>query len=294
VSSGFLDPVTPGLIALCVPCFRESERVPELATGLRALDPAPGVILLLDDGSGDHTGPLLRDEGFEVLVHERNLGLGVARNTLWRRAEALGMTAVAFIDADVVPPTDYLRRVAGLLSESGLAGVGGRNVDSQPRSRSDVWRGRFWPQSLGDYPLMDAPLLVGACASYRIAALREVGGFNPDFRTHGEDVEVGRRLRLTGQRLGYEPSLMVHHRRCDEPQDLLRSCFLHCREGMRATLATPIGVGEPVSLVLGMGRKLVRAPLAALVKRRDPAEAALGVAACSAGLLGYAVGWGRP
>ena len=294
MSHGSLGHVSPGSIALCVPCFREAERVPELAAGLRALEPAPGVILMLDDGSDDRTGALLRDEGFEVLVHERNLGLGVGRNTLWRRADSLGMTAVAFIDADVVPPVDYLRRVASFLSESGLAGVGGRNVDSQPRSRSDVWRGRFWPQSLGDRPLMDAPLLVGACASYRIAALREVGGFNPDFRTHGEDVEVGRRLRRTGQRLAYEPSLMVHHRRSDDPRALLRSCFLHCREGMRATLATPMETGEPANLMFGMGRKLVRAPMAALIKRRDPAEAVLGLAACSAGLLGYVVGWGRP
>ena len=294
MSHGPPGQLTPSSIALCVPCFRESERIPELAAGLRALDPAPGVVLMLDDGSGDRTGALLRAEGFEVLVHERNLGLGVARNTLWRRAESLGMLAVAFIDADVVPPVDYLHRVASLLSDSRVAGVGGRNVDSQPHSRSDFWRGRFWPQSLGDYPLMDAPLLVGACASYRIAALSEVGGFNPAFRTHGEDVEMGRRMRRTGQRLAYEPSLMVHHRRSDAPRDLLRSCFLHCREGMRATIATPIGAGEPVNLVLGMGRKLVRAPIAALIKRRDPAEAVLGLAACSAGLLGYAVGWGRP
>jgi GT2 family glycosyltransferase len=286
--------MTADQIALCVPCYREADRVPQLVAGLRSLDPQPGAILVLDDGSRDRTAQLLREEGIEVLVHEQNLGLGTGRNTLWRRAEELGMSAVAYLDADVLPPADYLLRVARFLSEPGSVGVGGRNVDSGPLTRSDHWRGRFWPQGLGDRQLMDAPLLIGACASYRIDALRAVGGFNPAFPTHGEDVEIGRRLRLSGQRLRYEPGLTVRHLREDEPRDLLRSCYLHCREGMRATLATPMEPDEPMSLALGMARKLLRAPVAALVKRRDPAEAALGIAACSAGLVGYAVGWGRP
>ena len=283
----------PSSIAVCVPCYREAERVPSLVDSLLALDPAPGVILVLDDGSGDRTGQLLREAGLEVLVHGENLGLGAARNSLWRRAEELGMSAVAFLDADVIPPGDYLSLVASYLSEPGTAGVGGRNLDDCEGSRSDRWRGRFWPQALGEVPLMDAPLLIGACATYRIAALREVGGFNPRFRTHGEDVEIGRRLRLSGHRLRYEPHLLVHHRRTDRPVDLVRSCYLHCREGMRATLSSPMDQSEPLSLAVGMGRKLLRAPAASLVKRRDPAEAALGLAACGAGLLGYAVGWSR-
>jgi GT2 family glycosyltransferase len=250
------------------------------------------VILIVDDGSGDRSAQLLREQGFEVLVHGENLGLGAARNTLWRRALALGMVAVAFLDADVVPPPDYLRHVASFLSDPGTSGVGGRNVDDRPASRSDHWRGRFWPQALGESSLLNAPLLIGACASYRISALLDVGGFNPGFRSHGEDVEIGRRLRLGGHRLRYEPSLAVRHLRQDDAAGLLRSCYLHCREGMRATLATPMEEPEALNLTLGMGRKLLRAPVAALIKRRDPAEAALAVAACTAGLVGYAVGWG--
>ena len=285
--------VSPSRIAVCVPCYREAPRVAGLARALQALDPAPGVILVLDDGSPDRTGTLLRETGFEVLSHAENRGLGAGRNTLWRRAEQLGMEAVAFLDADVVPPPDYLSLVASQLSGSAVAGVGGRNLDDQPVSRSDLWRGRFWPQALGSISLSDAPLLIGACATYRIAALREVGGFNPDFRTHGEDVELGRRLRLIGHRLLYDPEIVVHHRREDRPLELVRSCYLHCHEGMRATLSAPIEAFEPIGLALGMGRKLVRAPAASLLKRRDPAEAAIGIAACGAGLLGYAVAWSR-
>jgi GT2 family glycosyltransferase len=287
--------IASGSIALAVPCYREARRVPALATALRALDPAPGVILAVDDGSDDGTAAALRDADIEVLEHDTNLGLGAARNTLWRRADELGMQAVAFVDADCIVPPDYLRRVCEQLAGQGVAGVGGRNQERSAHSLSDRWRGRFWSQDLGPAARMDAPMLVGACATYRISALKQVGGFNPRFRTHGEDVDLGRRLQQHDLRLVYDPEILVFHDRNDGPVDLLEMCYRHCRDGMRATVGTPGGGGPgPGALVFGMARKAVRAPAAALVKRSDPKEALLGAAACSAGLVGYFVGWARP
>ena len=59
---------------------------------------------------------------------------------------------------------------------------------------------------------------------------------------------------------------------------------------MRAVRSTPGDGPGGVGLAVGMARKLLHAPAAALIKRGDPAEAALGVLACGAGLAGYAVG----
>lgn len=284
-----MSALSPREVALCVPAFRE----PLVGFGqvMSALDPAPGALLAVDDGSSDGTDIRLQEAGFEVIIHEQNRGLGAARNTLWRRAEQLGFSAVAYLDADVQPSTDYLSRVCSLLGSDGLAGVGGRNIDEQPEGRADRWRARFWPQQLGEQTLRDAPMLIGACASYRISALRDVEGFDPAHWTHGEDVDVGRRLRAYGHRLYYEPDLVVRHTREDSELTLVRGCYRHCREGMRATLRTPGRDPQPGSLVFGMGRKWLRAPLASLLRRRDLGEALLGSAACSAGMLGYLVGW---
>ncbi|MCP4869438.1 MAG: glycosyltransferase family 2 protein [Proteobacteria bacterium] len=287
--------VDPSSIAIGVPCYREAARVPDLVAALRGLDPAPGALLAVDDGSNDGTAEALREADVDVVVHDDNQGLGAARNTLWRRAEELGFQAVAFIDADCIVPIDYLRKVSELLAGEGVAGVGGRNEERSEGNWIDEWRGRFWPQDLGPAPRMNAPWLVGACATYRVAALKHVGGFNPLFRTNGEDVDVGRRFSQHGLRLVYDPDVVVFHERRDRPEELVAMCYRHCRDGMRATVATPGGGGAgPRSLVLGMARKAVRAPAAALVKRKDPKEAALGVAACGAGLAGYVVGWAKP
>lgn len=283
-------------IAVGVPCFDEEARLPALLRALRALDPAPGAILIVDDGSGDGTAALAEADGVELLRHGRNEGLAAARNTLWRRARALGYGVVSFLDADVTPPTDWLSRIGAVLADDPrLAGVGGRNEDplDDGGARPDQWRARFWRQDLGEATLPDAPMLVGACSTYRVEALKDIGGFDDRFRTNGEDVDVGRRLRGAGYRLRYEPSLVVQHRRRDGAGSLVRLCFRHCRDGMRATLKTPDEQPDALRLVLGMGAKAARAPAAALLKRRDPLEAALGVAACGAGLLGYGVGWIR-
>ena len=284
-------------IAIGVPCFNEEARIPALLRALEQLDPAPGVVLVVDDGSTDRTAALLDAAPVELLRHTRNEGLGSARNTLWREARKRGFALIAFLDADTTPPTDWLARVGALFAEDPrLAGVGGRNVDplNDGGRRPDQWRARFWKQDLGEEPLIDAPMLVGACSTYRTDALHDVAGFDARFRTNGEDVDVGRRLRAGGWRLRYDPSLVVEHRRRDGARSLVSLCFRHCRDGMRATRRTPEESPGAFELVTGMGRKALTAPAAALVKRRDPLEAALGAAACGAGLLGYAVGWVRP
>lgn|GEM_PF-1782359 len=285
-------------IAVAVPCFNEEARIPALLASLAALDPAPGLVLALDDGSSDRTAELLADaDGVVLLRQGRNLGLGMGRNKLWREARERGFQIVAFLDADVTPATGHVAQVGELFgADLGLAGVGGPNLDEldPDSSRADRWRDRFWRQDLGPEPLRDAPMLVGANAAYRTEALYALAGFDARFRTNGEDVDLGRRLRAAGWRLRYEPSHVVRHRRRDDDRSLVRACFLHCREGMRATLKTPGESPEPAEIVLGMARKAVRAPGAALVKRADPAEAALAVAACGAGLAGYLAGWVVP
>ncbi len=276
-------------LALAIPCFQEAHRIPALALALARLSPGPEFLLLLDDGSTDGTAEALSTLGGQTLRHPRNLGLSAGRNTLWKEALTLGATHIAFLDADTIPAPDHLRRIAAGFLSGPYAGVGGRNEEAPATTTSDRFRARYWRQDLGPAELKDAPMLVGACSAYRLADLRDVGGFSDEFRTHGEDVDLGRRLRASGRRLLYDPSITVTHERHDGAASLTRMCFRHCRHGMRATRQTA-GIPAPPALILGLARKAIAAPLSALVKHRDPALAAIAVLGTTAGLLGYAVG----
>lgn len=50
-----------------------------------------------------------------------------------------------------------------------------------------------------------------AAALYRRAAVAEIGGFDEDFFCYFEDVDLGLRLRLAGQRAWYVPDAVVAH-----------------------------------------------------------------------------------
>jgi GT2 family glycosyltransferase len=278
-------------IALAVPCFREARRVPSLGQALRALDPRPTTLLLLDDGSDDGTAEALRGiDDATLLTHPENRGLGAGRNTLWQAAERAGNDVIAYLDADAEPPHDWVGRLrrGWDAADPRVAGLGGPNHEGDATSRADRFRARYWTQSLGAAGNEDASMLIGACSSYRVAALKAVSGFDPRFRTNGEDVDVGRRLRAAGYRLRDDPGLAVTHRRHDDAASLISMCYRHCRDGMRAARKTPSLAPTPTALVGGMAKKAVWAPLGGL-RRGDPLEAALSIAACSAGLLGYAV-----
>jgi glycosyltransferase involved in cell wall biosynthesis len=74
--------------------------------------------VVVDDGSADQTAAVARAAGADVVVHERQRGLGAAVRTGLRWAVASGAAAIAFCDAD----GEYAPEELGLLIEPVLSG----------------------------------------------------------------------------------------------------------------------------------------------------------------------------
>jgi len=70
-------------------------------------------------------------------------------------------------------------------------------------------------------------MLPGLCCSYRKAVLVKVGGFDEEYRTNGEDVDIGIRLTKAGFRLIYLPDVGVFHRRTDTIKSLISLVYRH-------------------------------------------------------------------
>jgi hypothetical protein len=128
------DPVERTRVAVLVPARNEAHRIEPCLAGLLAQDHPSLDVLLLDDGSTDGTGDLIRaavqgDPRFRVLdggpSHPPTGWLGKP----WacqRLAEAALTTSrppelLVFVDADVVLAPDAIRRIAALVAGSGLA-----------------------------------------------------------------------------------------------------------------------------------------------------------------------------
>lgn len=77
-------------------------------------------------------------------------------------------------------------------------------------------------QHWGDQPIDNPPILYGSSAAHRIAAVRQLGGFNETLRTNFEDTDLTQRLLAANHRLAYLPTLRLEHLKRDTPDSVLR------------------------------------------------------------------------
>jgi GT2 family glycosyltransferase len=167
--------------------------------------------IVVDDGSTDATAAVVGQHDVR-LIETESRGLGRARN--------LGLAAatgeiVAYIDDDARPDPHWLTYLAHTFATTPHAGVGGpsaphpgdgefaRCVANVPGGPTHVL--------LTD---VEAEHIPGCNMAFRKSALEEIGGFDPQFETAGDDVDVCWRIRDRGWTLGFSPGAVVwHHRR---------------------------------------------------------------------------------
>ncbi len=198
-------------ISVVVCSYNGSRTLRTCLEGLQRLNYPRFEVIVVDDGSTDSTAALAGE--FDVrLIRIPNGGLSHARNVGWRAANG---EIVAYLDDDASPDEHWLRYLAWTFMNSAYAGVGGPNV---------AWPGdRLLAECVDHAPGNPTQVLVTDCEAehlpgcnmaFRKQALAEVGGFDPQFRIAGDDVDLCWRLQQKGARLGFHPAAMVwHHRR---------------------------------------------------------------------------------
>lgn len=180
----------------------------------------PGVeVIVVDDGSTDASAAIARECGFTVISTE-NRGLSSARNTALAAARG---EIVAYIDDDAVPDPHWLTYLAETFASTDFVAVGGPNLpvpaDGAVADAVAVSPGNPIHVLLGD---REAEHIPGCNCAFRTDALRKIGGFDPRFRTAGDDVDVCWRLQDHGWRIGYSPAAVVWHHRRATVRDYLR------------------------------------------------------------------------
>lgn len=199
--------------------------------GLLALDYPDYEVIIVDDGSRDGTGEIAAQFPFRLITSE-NRGLSSARNT--GLEEATG-EIVAYIDDDARPDSHWLQYLVRTFMEADWAAVGGPNL----APATDGWIAACVDNAPGGpiHVLLsdhEAEHIPGCNMAFRRSALLEVGGFDPQFRVAGDDVDVCWRLQGRSLRIGFSPSGLVWHRR---------------RGSVRAYLAQQRGYGEAEALL---------------------------------------------
>lgn len=101
---------------IVIPAYNEERNIGRVIDSLRA--EGWRNLLVVDDGSSDRTAEIARRKGAEVLVHPKNLGLGAALRSGFRRALELGADAVVTFDADGQHDAKDVRKLVEALGEA--------------------------------------------------------------------------------------------------------------------------------------------------------------------------------
>lgn len=116
-----MTPTTPAFISVIIPAFNRAALLPRaIESALRQTHPSVEIIVI-DDGSTDHTASVVAEYGHAVrYFHQSNAGASAARNRGIREA---GGTLIAFLDSDDTWHTEKLARQAALFSTPAIGAV---------------------------------------------------------------------------------------------------------------------------------------------------------------------------
>jgi GT2 family glycosyltransferase len=198
-------------VSVVVCTHNGAKTIRECCEGLSKLEYPSFEVIVVDDGSSDHSASIAREYGYRVISTDHG-GLSNARNLGWKAATG---TIVAYLDDDAYPDPHWLDYLAASFLNSGHGGVGGPNITpSADGPIADCVANS--PGNPTHVLLTDevAEHIPGCNMAFRRAALEAVGGFDTQFRVAGDDVDICWKLRQHGYSLGFSPAASVwHHRR---------------------------------------------------------------------------------
>ncbi|RZU75782.1 glycosyl hydrolase family 2 [Micromonospora kangleipakensis] len=198
-------------ISVVVCTYNGEPTLRDCLDGLLKLDYPDYEVIVVNDGSTDATAAIAAEYPCRVISTE-NRGLSAARNTGMRAATG---EIVAYTDDDARPDPDWLTQLALTFLSTDHAGVGGPNIPP-PGDGSVAECVANAPGGPIHVLISDreAEHIPGCNMAFRKRCLEAIGGFDVQFRTAGDDVDVCWRLQDQGWSLGFNPAAVVwHHRR---------------------------------------------------------------------------------
>jgi len=182
-------------------------------------------VLIVDNGSSDNAILNVEDSyptlDLRVERLEKNTGFAVANNIGARLVQGKWL---ALLNADAFPEPDCLKQLLQAVDDNPeFTFFASRQIQANTPELLDgtgdayhvsglAWRENY--NNLASKYGMQSGEVFSACAAaalYLRDDFMKVGGFDEDYFSYHEDVDLGFRLRLTGGRCLYVPQAVVHH-----------------------------------------------------------------------------------
>jgi len=180
-------------------------------------------IVIVDNGSKDDALNDLHERypALQFRIHrlESNLGFSAANNIGARLARGQWLT---LLNADAFPEPDWLEHLLEAAKRYPGAFFTSRQIQADDPSHLDgegdvyhvsglAWRRNYNSPVNQTIEQQEVFSACGAAAMFPRQAFLEAGGFDEDYFSYHEDVDLGFRLRLRGLRCIFVPQAVVHH-----------------------------------------------------------------------------------
>lgn len=182
-------------------------------------------IIIIDNASSDGSIKNLREKWLNLTIQieklDKNKGYAIANNIGARLAHGKWL---ALLNADAFPEPDWLEKLLKAAKESQEFSVfASRQLQANSPELLDgagdayhmtglAWR-QHYNQPAKDYGHQSEEVfsVCPTAALYSREEFLKVGGFDEDYFSYFEDVDLGFRLRLSGAKCLYVPEAVVHH-----------------------------------------------------------------------------------
>ena len=217
------------LISVLIPCFNEEKVIESSVRRILASNWPRLEVLVLDDGSTDHTAEVVRrafaDEPRVTLMAFENGGKARALNR--GLAKASGDVVVA-LDADTLFPSDTLAKLARWFADPRVGAVAGNALVGNRRNLITRWQALEYvtAQNLERRALaaLGAVTVVpGAVGAWRRSALETLGGYPDDTLAEDQDLTIA--MQRAGWRVEFDPEARAYTEAPETVGGLLKQRF---------------------------------------------------------------------
>lgn len=204
-------------ISVIIPAYNEEEYLPKTLLALREQDfpRSDFEIIVVDNVSTDATSKVARNHGADKVVSELRKGTNQARQ---RGLEEAQGNIIAFLDADCIPPPNWLTKIYTALhaQKNTCVAIAGVYVFHAHKTDSlflaqEVYRWIVMPaiNSLFGRVLRKGGVIIGGnFASFR-RNFKKIDGLDTSFTFFGDDASIAKKFGEIGY-IEFDPTLFVY------------------------------------------------------------------------------------
>tara|TARA_B100000700_G_scaffold63403_1_gene69928 strand:- start:3451 stop:4317 length:867 start_codon:yes stop_codon:yes gene_type:complete len=212
-------------ISLYVPVYNGESTIESVLKSIFKLNPGPDEIIIVDDGSSDNTLKILNNykDKIYIIKNPENMGLAYSRNIGISKSKN---DLVAALDSDVEVAEDWLKSLIQIKDKFGSAICGGKLIEKRKdENMYNFWRHIHATQNnygTKDIENLNKPI-AGSNTLLNKSAWKDVGGYEVQYKTNGEDTTFCQKLLAKKYKISYSSFAKSYHLRNDNLRTLLNS-----------------------------------------------------------------------